>query len=189
MYTDSFTLDYASDGSVTVNPAPITDLADNQMENTFVFQFQTVAPPDLPENPFPEYAIWWSGADRVGTIDTINQQGLADQFNGTVFPTGVPINVVPQFTDTIASSQNIQNFDPFEINFDGRTNTGTCHSWVYVQSKNTGQVAILNTRNAIPVALIDSPTPAQRLVFGDQRRRIPELFNLDYPAMQQAMNC
>ncbi|HSM05059.1 MAG TPA: 2-oxoacid:acceptor oxidoreductase family protein [Longimicrobiales bacterium] len=34
-----------------------------------------------------------------------------------------------------------------------------------------------------PDDLIDSPTPAQRLVFGDQRRRIPELFNLDYPAM------
>jgi len=34
-----------------------------------------------------------------------------------------------------------------------------------------------------PADLIDSPTPAQRLVFGDQRRRIPELFDLDYPAM------
>jgi len=34
-----------------------------------------------------------------------------------------------------------------------------------------------------PGDLIDSPTPAQRLVFGDQRRRIPELFDLDYPAM------
>ncbi len=34
-----------------------------------------------------------------------------------------------------------------------------------------------------PSDMIDSPTPAQRLVFGDQRRRVPELFNLDYPAM------
>ena len=34
-----------------------------------------------------------------------------------------------------------------------------------------------------PADLIESPTPAQRLVFGDQRRRIPESFNLDYPAM------
>ncbi|MBI3791921.1 MAG: hypothetical protein HY275_13720 [Gemmatimonadetes bacterium] len=34
-----------------------------------------------------------------------------------------------------------------------------------------------------PSDLIASPTPAQRLVFGDTRRRIPELFNLDYPAM------
>jgi pyruvate-ferredoxin/flavodoxin oxidoreductase len=34
-----------------------------------------------------------------------------------------------------------------------------------------------------PSDLIDSPTPAQKLVFGDRRRRIPELFDLDYPAM------
>ena len=34
-----------------------------------------------------------------------------------------------------------------------------------------------------PSDLIESPTPAQRLVFGDRRRRIPELFDLDYPAM------
>ncbi|UCC26147.1 MAG: 2-oxoacid:acceptor oxidoreductase family protein [Gemmatimonadales bacterium] len=34
-----------------------------------------------------------------------------------------------------------------------------------------------------PSDLIDCPTPAQRLVFGAKRRRIPELFNLDYPAM------
>ena len=34
-----------------------------------------------------------------------------------------------------------------------------------------------------PSDRIESPTPAQRLVFGEQRRRIPELFDLDYPAM------
>jgi pyruvate-ferredoxin/flavodoxin oxidoreductase len=34
-----------------------------------------------------------------------------------------------------------------------------------------------------PDDLIDSPTPAQRLVFGQARRRIPELFDLDHPAM------
>jgi pyruvate-ferredoxin/flavodoxin oxidoreductase len=34
-----------------------------------------------------------------------------------------------------------------------------------------------------PADLIDSPTPAQRLVFGEQRRRIPELFDLDNPAI------
>jgi pyruvate-ferredoxin/flavodoxin oxidoreductase len=34
-----------------------------------------------------------------------------------------------------------------------------------------------------PADLIDSPTPAQKLVFGPQRRRIPELFDVDYPAM------
>jgi pyruvate-ferredoxin/flavodoxin oxidoreductase len=34
-----------------------------------------------------------------------------------------------------------------------------------------------------PADLIDSPTPAQRLVFGARRRRIPEMFDHDYPAM------
>jgi pyruvate-ferredoxin/flavodoxin oxidoreductase len=34
-----------------------------------------------------------------------------------------------------------------------------------------------------PSDIIDAPTPAQRLVFGARRRRIPELFDLDYPAM------
>jgi pyruvate-ferredoxin/flavodoxin oxidoreductase len=34
-----------------------------------------------------------------------------------------------------------------------------------------------------PADLIDSPTPAQRMVFGDRRRRIPEMFDFDYPAM------
>ena len=142
------------------NQSPIQDLAGNYMELNFQFQFQTIAPPDLPQNPFPEYAIWWSNnAGAVGVIDTINQQGRADQFNGTFFPFGVPQNVLPQYTATIANSTNIPNFDPLEINFDGRTNAGTCHTWIYVQSANTGQVAILNSRDGVPVALIDSPTP------------------------------
>jgi len=34
-----------------------------------------------------------------------------------------------------------------------------------------------------PSDFIESPTPSQRLVFGAQRRRIPEMFDLDYPAM------
>ncbi|HSR14223.1 MAG TPA: 2-oxoacid:acceptor oxidoreductase family protein, partial [Gemmatimonadales bacterium] len=34
-----------------------------------------------------------------------------------------------------------------------------------------------------PNDVIDSPTPAQRMVFGTQRRRIPAMFDLDYPAM------
>jgi pyruvate-ferredoxin/flavodoxin oxidoreductase len=34
-----------------------------------------------------------------------------------------------------------------------------------------------------PSDIIDSPTPAQRLVFGEKRRRIPEMFDYDYPAM------
>ncbi len=34
-----------------------------------------------------------------------------------------------------------------------------------------------------PADIIDTPTAAQRLTFGEKRRRIPELFNVDYPAM------
>lgn len=34
-----------------------------------------------------------------------------------------------------------------------------------------------------PSDTIESPTPAQRLVFGEERRRIPVLFDYDYPAM------
>ncbi len=34
-----------------------------------------------------------------------------------------------------------------------------------------------------PSDLIESATPAQRLVFGEKRRRIPEMFDFDYPAM------
>ena len=34
-----------------------------------------------------------------------------------------------------------------------------------------------------PADVIAAPTPAQRLVFGEERRRIPELFDFDYPAM------
>ncbi|MCG6955689.1 MAG: 2-oxoacid:acceptor oxidoreductase family protein [Gemmatimonadetes bacterium] len=34
-----------------------------------------------------------------------------------------------------------------------------------------------------PADIIESPTPAQRMTFGEKRRRIPELFSVDYPAM------
>src|SRR5210317_2084025 len=34
-----------------------------------------------------------------------------------------------------------------------------------------------------PADIIDTPTGAQRAVFGDKRRRIPELYDFDYPAM------
>ncbi len=34
-----------------------------------------------------------------------------------------------------------------------------------------------------PDDLIDTPTPAQRIIYGDRRRRIPELWNVDDPVM------
>ncbi len=142
------------------NQAPIADLAGNKMEFSDSFQFQTLAPPDLPNCPFPEYAIWWSASDRVGVIDTVNQQGLADQFTGAQqFPLGVPENVLPPFNDTIANSTNIPNFSPGEILIDTRTSFAEHHSWAYVQSADSGQVAIIQTKNMIPVALINTPSP------------------------------
>ncbi len=142
------------------NPAPVSDLAGNAMVLSFAFQFQTVKPADLPANPFPENSIAWSAPDRVGFIDAINQEDLADNASGAEqFPFGIPLNTLPVGTDTVANSTNIPNFDPFEINYDNRTNATTCHGWLYVQSFNTGQVAILNTRDCVPVALINSPSP------------------------------
>ena len=34
-----------------------------------------------------------------------------------------------------------------------------------------------------PSDIIECPTPAQKMIFGETRRRVPELFDLDYPAM------
>lgn len=141
------------------NSSPIQDLAGNGMELSKVFTFFTIAPPDVPQNPFPEYAIWWSAIDRVGCIDTINQVDLANQFNGTVFPQGVPRNVLPAFTDTVSTSQNIPGFRPTEMIIDQRTSAALCSSFVYVMSPTSGQIVIVNTRTSLPVALINTPTP------------------------------
>jgi len=40
-----------------------------------------------------------------------------------------------------------------------------------------------------PADIIESPTPAQKLTFGDTRRRIPEMFDLDYPALLGPRRC
>ena len=52
-----------------------------------------------------------------------------------------------------------------------------------IESLRLPERDLIKTFLGDPADLIDSPTPAQRLVFGDKRRRIPESFNLDYPAM------
>lgn len=144
---------------VPANASPIVDLAGNPMENTFKAQFQTVAPPSLPSNPQPEYAIWWSASNRVGVLDPLNIKDLAAQFLGTAFPQGIRPHVLVDGSDTISTDQNIPNFDPFEIVFDSRTNGANCHSWIYVQSEQSGQVAIIHTRDSLPVGLLSTPTP------------------------------
>jgi pyruvate-ferredoxin/flavodoxin oxidoreductase len=56
----------------------------------------------------------------------------------------------------------------------------TSHS---IESIQLPEAALVKQYLGDPSDRIESPTPAQRLVFGDTRRRIPEMFDLDYPAM------
>ena len=52
-----------------------------------------------------------------------------------------------------------------------------------IESLRLPERALIREYLGDPADKIESPTPAQRLVFGEQRRRIPEMFDLDYPAM------
>ena len=52
-----------------------------------------------------------------------------------------------------------------------------------IESMRLPERALVEEFLGDPGDLIDSPTPAQRLVFGDRRRRIPETLDIDYPAM------
>jgi hypothetical protein len=146
-----------SDGGA--NTAPIRDRTGNMLASSYFFQFQTIAPPDLPKNGFPENSLYWSTSDRVGTIDTINQPQISLVALG-IQTTPVVRNVIPQFTDTIATKATLGiNFDPTEISVDARTNGTTGHSFWYVISNASSQVVILNTRTSLPVAIINTPTP------------------------------
>ncbi|HEX2716972.1 MAG TPA: 2-oxoacid:acceptor oxidoreductase family protein [Gemmatimonadaceae bacterium] len=52
-----------------------------------------------------------------------------------------------------------------------------------IESINLPEPALVKEYLGDPSDEIESPTPAQRMVFGERRRRIPELFDVDYPAM------
>ncbi|MEP6744264.1 MAG: pyruvate ferredoxin oxidoreductase, partial [Gemmatimonadota bacterium] len=52
-----------------------------------------------------------------------------------------------------------------------------------IESLQLPEPALVKAYLGDPADKIESPTPAQRLVFGEFRRRIPEMFDLDYPAM------
>ena len=52
-----------------------------------------------------------------------------------------------------------------------------------IESMTLPEPALIKDFLGDPADMIESPTPAQRMVFGEQRRRIPEMFDLDYPAM------
>ena len=52
-----------------------------------------------------------------------------------------------------------------------------------IESVRLPEPELIKTFLGDPADAIECPTPAQRLVFGESRRRIPEMFDLDYPAM------
>jgi pyruvate-ferredoxin/flavodoxin oxidoreductase len=52
-----------------------------------------------------------------------------------------------------------------------------------IESLNLPEDDLVREYLGDPADLIDSPTPSQRMVFGERRRRIPEMFDLDYPAV------
>jgi pyruvate-ferredoxin/flavodoxin oxidoreductase len=52
-----------------------------------------------------------------------------------------------------------------------------------IESVRLPEPELVKTYLGDPSDRIESPTPAQRLVFGETRRRIPEMFDFDYPAM------
>jgi pyruvate-ferredoxin/flavodoxin oxidoreductase len=52
-----------------------------------------------------------------------------------------------------------------------------------IESLRLPERELIRTYLGDPSDRIASPTPAQRMVFGETRRRIPEMFDLDYPAM------
>jgi len=52
-----------------------------------------------------------------------------------------------------------------------------------IETLRLPELALVKRYLGDPSDLIDAPTPAQRLVFGARRRRIPEMFDVDYPAM------
>src|SRR5512132_816349 len=52
-----------------------------------------------------------------------------------------------------------------------------------IESLRLPERELIKTYLGDPSDRIPSPTPAQRMVFGETRRRIPEMFDLDYPSM------
>ncbi len=52
-----------------------------------------------------------------------------------------------------------------------------------IESVRLPEPEVIRSYLGDPSDIIDTPTPAQRLTFGERRRRIPELFSVDYPAM------
>jgi hypothetical protein len=144
---------------LNANASPIADRSGNPLLVSYNFQFQTIAPPDLPENSEPEYTVYWSAGDRFGVLDTINQREIALTFLG-IQTTPIARNSVPNRTDKIATKTTLGlQFQPDEISVDNRTDFLSCHTFAYVQSFNSSEVVIINTRTSMPVAIIKTDNP------------------------------
>ena len=52
-----------------------------------------------------------------------------------------------------------------------------------IETVKLPELALIKEYLGDPADRIPSPTPAQQLTFGDERRRIPEMFDFDYPSM------
>ena len=52
-----------------------------------------------------------------------------------------------------------------------------------IETVRLPEAELVRTYLGDPADEITSPTPAQRMVFGEKRRRIPEMYDFDYPAM------
>src|SRR5262249_6504754 len=138
--------------------SPIRDRSGNKMLQSFVFQFQTVAPPDLPANSEPQFSVYVSAQDRIGVIDAINQPEVGNKWlisQGVAIPgwtanTLVATNQFVAKSDRISDKQHLgAKFDPQEISIDIRTNGATGHTFAYVQSFQSGQIVVVNTRTSL----------------------------------------
>ncbi|UCF39229.1 MAG: 2-oxoacid:acceptor oxidoreductase family protein [Acidobacteriota bacterium] len=52
-----------------------------------------------------------------------------------------------------------------------------------IESLNLPEPAMVAEYLGDPADMIECPTPAQKMLFGEKRRRIPELFDVDFPSM------
>jgi hypothetical protein len=154
-----------ADGNVAADC--IKDRSGLQMTLSYNFTFSTVAAPPLPADSEPEFSVYFTTSDSFGVIDCINQFEIGQRFISPATPgspwtlgTLIAPNQVVPLSDTVSTKQTLGNkFDPLEVSVDCRTNGTTGHTWAYVQSFQSGQVFIINTRTSLPAAIINTPSP------------------------------
>ena len=148
------------DGLNPDNPTPIADLSGNNMRVTYTFSFQTPGAAGPAPEPLPRVrhlVVRQRPRGRArrpepGRASRTPSRGPSVPLR---HPAQRPAAVhrhrldVPEHPRLRAD--RAQRRQP-------RTR-GTCHSWVYALSPNSGQIVVVNTRTSIPVALINTPAP------------------------------